>query len=183
MAIPLGVALYVFARIVKACEKLIAPMATKLGIDRLLGDLTLLILTVLLLLLVIYALGLLMGIGVVAVFGKSLESTVLKLFPSLSYFKTMASEKLDFRDESTNWKAVILFYEDSYQGGFIIEEEPDLITFYVMKGTTLNDGEVHIIPREKVKFFEIPPSELVHRSRQYGKGFLSLIKQHSAELQ
>ena len=62
LAIPLAIVLYVFGRIVGIFKKIIAPLAAKMGIDRILGELTLTIFAIALIILIILLLGLLMQI-------------------------------------------------------------------------------------------------------------------------
>jgi hypothetical protein len=180
LAIPLGVVAYVFIKLVGILEKLVTPLAAKLGIEKILGELTLTILAILVLLLLMFLLGLLMQLSFIAVFGKSLEDTVIKFIPSLNNFKDMMAEKLRLEDLSGNWKPVLMFHDDNYQPGFIIEESEDLITVYIVKGTTLNDGEILITRKDKLSFTDITASQIHSFSKQFGKGYLSLIKKSNS---
>jgi uncharacterized membrane protein len=176
LAIPLGVVLYVFIKLVEIFEKLISPLATKLGIERILGELTLTIITVFLLLVFMFLLGLLMQLSIVSSFGKSLEDVVVKFVPSLNQIKTMAAEKLDVENTSNTWKPVLLLHEKKYFPAFVIEELNDLITLYTIIGTSINDGEILITRKSDVSIVEITASQIRLFSKQYGKGYLSLIE-------
>ncbi|HTQ64553.1 MAG TPA: hypothetical protein VMI12_07125 [Puia sp.] len=177
LAIPLGVAVYVFLKILELFKKLIRPVAEKMGIERILGELTLTIFAVFLIILVIILLGLLMRFSVIAGFGKSIDEVMTKLVPSFNELKSMAVEKLNLETELNTWKPVLLFHKRKYLPAFIIEEQTDLVTFYVVMGTNIHDGELLITEKNEVAFTPITTEEIHHNSRQYGKGYLSLIKQ------
>ncbi|HEY9256940.1 hypothetical protein [Chitinophaga sp.] len=153
----------------------ISPIATNLGIQKMLGELTLTILAVFLILLIIVLLGLLMQINSVAGIGKKMEDIAFRIFPSLNQVKLLAAEKLDFDSQSTNWKSVLIYFEEKYSPAFLVEEKDDLQTFFVMKGTTLEDGEILITTKKSVTLIEISSVQLHQYCRQFGKGFLPLI--------
>src|SRR4249919_1345648 len=65
LAVPLAIVGYVLIRVILIIRKLITPIATKIGIHHVLGNATLSIITVLLIILFIFGLGLLMQIRIV----------------------------------------------------------------------------------------------------------------------
>lgn len=176
LAIPLGVIVYVLIKLVGIFEKIISPIATRLGIAKILGEITLTVIAVFVLLVLMLLLGLLMQFSVVAAFRKSLEELVLKFIPSLNHLNTMAAEKFDFDDATNTWKPVLLYYENKYSPAFLIEENDQLITFFLIKGTSLAEGEILITGKNDVQFTEMTFAQMHQYNKQYGKGFLSLIK-------
>ena len=175
LAIPIGTILYIFIKLLNMLIHVISPIATNLGIQKMLGELTLTILAVFLILLIIVLLGLLMQINSVAGIGKKMEDIAFRIFPSLNQVKLLAAEKLDFDSQSTNWKSVLIYFEEKYSPAFLVEEKDDLQTFFVMKGTTLEDGEILITTKKSVTLIEISSVQLHQYCRQFGKGFLPLI--------
>lgn len=176
LALPLGVVAYVFLKILSAFEEMIKPIATKLGVDKLLGEITLTVIALIVLMILMFLLGLLMQLSAVAGFRKNLEELVLKFIPSLNHLKTMAAEKLDFDEATSGWKPVLLFYENKYSAAFIVEENDKLITFFLTKGTSLSEGEIVITDKSEIVFSEITSRQMHQCSKQYGKGYISLIK-------
>ncbi len=73
IALPLGIVLYILARLVAGLEVVIQPVAEALHIQKLLGELTLTILSVFVIILIVIFLGLLMQLPFVASFSKQLE--------------------------------------------------------------------------------------------------------------
>ena len=145
---PLGVVVYVFIKLLDIFQKLINPLAIKLGIERILGELTLTIFAVFLLLLLMFLLGLLMQFSAVAGFGSNLEELVLKFVPSLRNLKTIAAEKLELENAANSWKPVMVLHEKKYFPAFIIEELNELMTLYLIRGTGINEGEILITSKK-----------------------------------
>jgi hypothetical protein len=176
LAIPLGVIAYVFVKIIVLFEKLVSPITQKLGIQRILGSLTLLIVAILLLLVLMFILGMLMQLSFVSGYGKTIESTVAKFVPSLNNVQSMVAEKLNLQNATAGWKPVLLLHENKYQPAFVIEELDDLITIFIMKGVSLDDGEILITSKSEVVTTDITANQIHIFSKQYGKGYLALIQ-------
>ncbi|RAJ05474.1 hypothetical protein LX64_02632 [Chitinophaga skermanii] len=181
LAIPLGVIIYVFIKITHLLILVISPVAVDLGIDKILGELTLTIIALMILFLLVCVLGLLMQIRTIEGFGRKLETIALKLFPPLNQLKSLAAENLAFTNQSATWKAVIVYYEEKYNPAYLVEENDTLATFFIMKGTAMQDGEILIVEKSLIKMFEISSMQLHQNCRQFGKGFLSLIPKDGLE--
>lgn len=176
LAFPVAIFAYVFIRIVSIFEKMIGPVAAKMGIDKIFGEITLTIIALLIIMLLILLLGLLMQISAVANMGREMEAVVLKFIPSLNQLKVMAADKLDVENSQNTWKPVILFYEQKYNAAFIIEENDELITLFVSKGTSLQEGEIVTTHKKELGITPVSYSDLHKCSKAYGKGYISLIK-------
>ena len=79
LGIPIAVILYVFIRILIVLEKLISPAAEAIGIERLLGEVTLTILALGVIMLLVLLLGFLTRIRKVENIRTEMESRVLKI--------------------------------------------------------------------------------------------------------
>jgi hypothetical protein len=176
LGIPIAVIMYVFIRILVVMEKLISPAAERIGIERLLGEVTLTVLALGAILLFILLLGFLTRIRKVENLRTEMESLVLKFIPSLYQLKAMADDKLDLQNAKDTWKPVILLHENKYSAAFIIEEEGDLITLLVSKTVTLSDIEILVTKKSEVKTIPVNYMDLQRCSKAFGKGFISLIK-------
>ncbi len=91
--------------------------------------------------------------------------------------KTLTADKLDFDTNADQWKPVLLYYEEKYCPAYIVEEDERMISLFMMKGATLSEGEVLITEKSKVKMESITAVELHQFSRQFGKGFLSVLRE------
>jgi uncharacterized membrane protein len=177
IAIPLGVVVYIGLKIFEMLGKVIEPISKQFGAERIFGELTVTILVVFVLLMFVFILGLLMRVAIFASFGKNLEEIVFKFFPSLNQLKVTAAEKLDLETNTASWKPVLLFFENKYNAAFVIEKNDTFITLFVIKGIDISSGEILITKIQEVQIQEISSKELHQYTRQYGKGFLSMLKE------
>jgi len=175
LAVPLAIILYVFGRILEIIKKVIAPVAEKWGIHRLLGDATLTILAILFIALIILFLGFLLRIDSVSKIRQQIEDLILKFVPSLNFLKLMAADKLELANSQNAWKPVLLFIESRYNAAFIVEEDESMVTLFVSKGTTLKDGEIVTAYKKDILIVPATYEQLNKFSRSFGKGFISVV--------
>lgn len=175
-ALPLGVVAYVFIRFVSIFEKIVSPLAKKAGIENILGELTLTVLAIAIMLLMIFFLGILMRFSFFSSVNRQLEEVILKLAPSLNHFKMMAAEKLDIDNASTAWKPVLIYVEEVYLPAYIIEENKQWITFAKVKAPSTQPDEIAIIKKENTSYVEITMLQMRQFNRQFGKGYIALIE-------
>ncbi|WP_443937402.1 hypothetical protein [Pedobacter sp. MW01-1-1] len=177
LAIPLGVVLYVFAKIIGVLQKVIAPLAAKLGIDRIWGELTLFILTIVIIVLIILLLGLLMQVAFVSVLKNQVEEIILKFVPSLNQLKLMAADGLDYDEEENKWTPVLVKMIDkgSYHPAFIIEEDENLVTLFLCYDTALKKGQILTYEKNQVELKPVGYLDLKRASREAGKGYIALL--------
>jgi alpha-D-ribose 1-methylphosphonate 5-triphosphate synthase subunit PhnI len=71
----------------------------------------------------------------------------------------------------------LLFFENKYNAAFFIEKNDIFITLFVIKGIDISSGEILITKIQEVQIQEISSKELHQYTRQYGKGFLSMLKE------
>ena len=176
IAIPLGVVIYIGKKIFEMFEKVVEPLSKQFGIQKIFGELSVTILVVFILIILVFILGLLMRVTIFASFGKRLEELVFYFVPSLNQLKVTAAEKLKIETESETWRPVLVLFENRYQAGYIVDHIEDYFTLFVIKGIDISQGEILIVKKEVVQVQDITVKELNHFTKQYGKGFLSLIK-------
>ena len=178
LAVPLAIVLYVFLRVIEVFKKLIAPVAEKIGVDRVRGELVLTILAIALIILIIVLLGLLMQITVVATVRSQVENIILKFVPSLNQLKLMAADTLDLDTEENTWRPVLLYTKEKakYNPAFIVEEDEEMLTLFICLETNIRKGEILIVNKEKVSTIPISFTDLHKSTRAAGKGFLGIIK-------
>lgn len=183
LAVPLAIVLYVFLRVIAIFKKLIAPVAEKIGVDRVRGELVLTILAIALIILIILLLGLLMQITVVATVRSQVEDIILKFVPSLNQLKLMAADSLDLDSEENTWRPVLLYTKEKakYNPAFIVEEDEELLTLFICLETNIRKGEILIVHKEKVSTIPITFTELHRCTRAAGKGFLEIIRSHTGK--
>ena len=176
LGIPIAVIFYVLIRILVVVEGIISPAAEAIGIEQVLGQITLTLLALVIIMLFVLLLGLLTRIRRVENIRTEMESLVLKFVPSLYQLKAMADDKLELQNAKDTWKPVILHHEGMYNAAFIIEEEGDLITLLVSKTVTMNDTEILVTKKSEVETIPVNYMDLQKCSKGFGKGFISLIR-------
>jgi hypothetical protein len=175
LALPLAIAVYVLHKFIKKFETILAPIAKKFGVDSVLGELTLTFFAVLAILAIVFILGLLMQIPLVASLRKEVESWILKFIPSLNHLKLMAAEKMDLENAATNWKPVFLQKGDQCMPAYVIEENNDWITLALAKGPKTEPGEIMVMKKSSVSYKEITMKQMHDFNKHYGKGYISLM--------
>jgi hypothetical protein len=174
LAVPIGIIAYVFLRFVRLFEKLAEPIAKKLGVERILGELTLTILAIVGILLLVFLLGLLMEMAFIAQVGKDMDALILRFFPSLNHFKLEAAEKLGVDDATQNWRPVLLHRANTLMPAYVIEETAEWVTLGLVKGYHTEPVDMLIIKRSEVSYQDISLKEMKSFSKQYGKGYISI---------
>jgi hypothetical protein len=175
LALPLAIVLYVLYRFMKIFETALAPLVKKFGVETVFGELTITFFAVLLMLAIVFILGLLMNISLIANMRRVVESWILKFIPSLNHLKLMAADKLDMENAVTNWKPVLLEKGSECLPAYIIEEDAEWITLAIAKGTTTEPKDMLIIKKSAVSYREISIKQMHDFNKQYGKGYISLI--------
>lgn len=176
IGVPIGIIVYVFIKFVGIFEKLIEPVSKKFGIEKLLGELTLTILAVFVLLVLIFLLGMLSKIPLIKKFSQFTEEVVLKIFPSFSYFKTIGAEKFDIENAENTWKPVVVIKENEMFPAFLIDEDADWITLIKVKAPGTDLGDFIIGRKNKMVIKEISIKEMKILNKQYGNGYLKYLK-------
>ena len=172
-AIPLGIVIYLFSKIVTSLERLVEPLANAVGVQRLLGEFALLIISVVIIMLFCFVLGLLLQrAAVLRVVGDSIEGFAVRVIPSLGLLKSMAGEKLEIQVADA-WKGILLQEGDSWVPAFLIEESEKWQTVFIPEAPAADGGEVRVFARGSITFREIDLGEVRGALSLYGQGLAS----------
>jgi hypothetical protein len=175
LAVPIGIIVYVFIKLLEIFEKLIGPVSKKFGVDHLLGELTLTIFAVFILLVLVFILGMLRKLPLVKKFSLFMEEVVMKVFPSFSYLKTMGAEKFDIEEAGNTWKPVIIKKENELFPALLIDENNDWVTLIKVKAPGTDLGDFLICQKRTIKIQETTIKEMKQLNKQYGKGYLKYL--------
>ncbi len=171
----LAVIAYILIKIGGILKKIIVPIAHQLGMQTDLGEITITILSILALIVLIFAFGFILMLPAVSKLKEKLEFLVLKIYPPLSYFKVMADEKLKVDSAMANWKPVLALMDDQYWPAFIIEENEEWVTLSVLYVPNSDPMEILIARKDDTPMIPMTTKQMLHHNRLYGKGHLSLI--------
>lgn len=176
LAVPLGIVLYAVVQLVRLFEKAVQPLSEKFGVEKLLGELTLTIFAVFILLMLILLLGVLMRFSFMKVFSGYLEEIVLKIFPSFALIKTLGAEKLGIENVDNTWRPVLVKRSNECFCAFLIEENGEWINLVKVKSPNSEIGDTLIILKSSVVLLELTHKEMKLYNKQFGKGYLPLLK-------
>jgi len=184
LAIPTAIVLYVFGKIVGIFSKIIAPVAAKMGVQHILGELTLTVFAIIILIIIILLLGLLMQVAIVSTVKNQVEDVILKFIPSLNQLKLLAADVLDLDTEEIAWRPILLYTIEKakYNPAFIVEEDEEMFTIFICLEPNVKKGEIFMVNKEKVTFIPITFGELHRCSRAAGKGYLKIISEYNKNI-
>ena len=177
LALPLAVVLYVAIHFLKVFQTIMLPVSKTVGVTGILGEIILTILAVFCMLVIVFVLGLLMQFSFIASSRIYLEEIILKMVPSLNHLKLLADEKLMTGEVISNWKPVLMENEEGIIPAYLIEETNELATFSKIKSPGIEAGEIVIVRKDRSRYTEISMSQLRVFNKQFGKGYITLIKQ------
>ena len=167
-AVPVGIIAYVIGKMLSTVETLVSPIAQRIGIEHLLGEFTLIILALLVFLGFCWLLGWLVQRALfLQEFGNSIENFAVRLIPSLSIIKSMATEKLSAETES-RWKGVLLEEDGAWQPAFMTEETEQWQTFFIPDAPKGDAGSLRTIPKGSAQIKLISIATVHDLLRLYG---------------
>lgn len=175
LAIPLAIIFYVFFRVIEIIEKIISPLAKKLGVMHIFGEITITILDIIVLLLMCFLLGLLVQVRAVEKFRLYIQEKILYFIPSLHHLKMMADDKMQTEKTEDQWKAVLISQFGDYWPAYIVEEKDDWIAYVRVEVPTAKPGKFFIAKKSEVTYVEISMSEMRHLNRHFGKGYIDIL--------
>ena len=176
LGIPILLSIYFFIKVEILFEKVVEPIAHQMGVEKILGEITLTLFAIVLLILFLFFLGLLMRVSFIASVSNDVEAIVLKLVPSLNRIKMMAAEKLDMELEEKIWLPVLVFIDDAFVPAFVIEEDAVWVSLLTVKVPGSDPENLVIKKKEGLQLIPITLKELNSNNRQFGKGYIGIIK-------
>jgi hypothetical protein len=171
----LAVISYILFRLGGVFKPVIVPIAHKLGMQNDLGEIAITLLAMAAMLILIFVLGSIALLPSVSVYKDQFERVLLKIYPPLSYLKTMEEEKLKVNTERAGWKPVLALMYDQYWPAFIVEENEEWVTLSVLYVPNSDPMEVVIARKADTPMIPMTTKQMLHYNRAYGKGHLSLI--------
>lgn len=174
LALPMLAIFYIGFKIVRIIETLISPLAHKVGIQRLLGELTLTIFAILILLIFFLILGVLLHVNLLRELNKQVEDVAYKLIPRLYKVKALAFDD-DKNTFSKGWNPILLKEDESWIPAYITEENENWITVYIPDAPDGNTGAVKILDVSSAIYKIIDGRKLHSILHNYGKGMIEVI--------
>jgi len=171
----IAIIIYLLIKIIGFLEQIIGPVAKKLGMENVFGEITITILAILAIIIIIFILGTISSMPFISNYRQKFEDMLLKLYPPLSYFKVMADEKLNVQSASGGWKPVLALMDDQYWPAFITEENEEWVTLNVVYAPNSDPMELLIARKDSLHYIPMTTQQMFAINRMYGKGFISMI--------
>lgn len=168
--IPIGILLFLFSRALKTFEKIVGPLAEKMGMAKVLGGLTFLVLAIICFVILSYLVGLIAKISYLRSIRTWASNIVLKMFPTLENIKALATDKLDI-DAPNAWESVLLKDGEGWSPAYITSHNNEQLTFFIPSPPKGETGRITIRDKKTAEYKPIHVSELLHGLKQYGKTF------------
>jgi uncharacterized membrane protein len=174
LALPLLAILYFGLKVVGIIEKIISPLANRVGIQHLLGELTLTIFALVILLMIFFILGILLHINVLRDINKQIEAVAYKLVPKL--YKVKAFALSDDDDAFTKgWETVLLKDGDSWVPAYITEKSGEWISVFMPESPDGKSGQVKLIEAATTEYKFIDGMKLRSIIHHYGSGMIESV--------
>jgi hypothetical protein len=175
LTLVIGVIAYILIKVDGILKKIITPIAHKLQMENIFGELTITILAILSIVILIFVLGFISELPSFSRYKEKMEEFFLKIYPPLSYLKVMADEKLHIERVKADWKPVLALIDNRYLPSFVVEENEEWVTLSVLYVPKSDPMEILIVRKDATQLIPMTTAQMLHNNRLYGMGHLSLI--------
>ena len=173
LAIPLLAIFYIGLKIINLIEKLITPLANKFGVHRLLGELTLTIFALIILLILIYLFGILLRLKIMNNLHKQVEGIAYKIMPQLYKIRSLATDS-DGDGFSQGWRPVILEEENSWTPAYITASTEEWITVFLPEAPDGRNGQIKMLKASATRYKTVDGLKFHGMIHHYGIGMIEL---------
>jgi uncharacterized membrane protein len=173
LALPVLALLYLGFKIIRIIEKLISPLANKVGVQHLLGELTLTIFALVILLIVFFILGILLHVNLLRDLNKQVEAVAYKLVPQL--YKVKAFALNDESDSfSEGWETVLLKEGKNWVPAYITDASGEWISVFLPQAPDGKNGYIKLIEASSINYKVIDGMKFRSIVHHYGNGIISV---------
>jgi uncharacterized membrane protein len=166
---PIMVLVLIFEKAIVWTQSVLQPLKSQIPDERILGVGLFTLLSLLLVLSLCYAAGMLYEKKSVRKMLSFVEDNVLAFIPGYRMMQTAAKQTLQDNDEP--WKVVIVSENDDLRLAIEIEECSDGYSMlFFPEPPDGKSGEMRLLPASKFKRTDIPVTKLIKLVRNYGRG-------------
>ena len=170
--VPLYLAVLLLGKVMQKLVAIVKPIANLLP-EWVPGDQ---ILSLLLVVLICFVVGLLVRTSRGSAVRDKLEHTLFGKLPGYSLFRSLSLRATGHSDQAS-WKPAIAEIEDAYVPAFIVERLADgRYTVFVPSVPTPFAGAIYVMTPERVHAVDVPVGQAVRAISQWGVGTKSLIE-------
>jgi uncharacterized membrane protein len=171
--LPVVLLFIILSKAYEILHKLASPLAKKMP-DLILGLDGSNLLAILLIVLICFISGFLFKSVTVQGWIKGLEENVLAYLPGYFMIKSIAADAVG--NESAHEMTTVLIKDgDTWNIGFLVEENAKLCTVFIPEAPRHDSGEVKIVPLDWIKKVNVGANRTALSLKRYGKGALAHI--------
>ena len=174
LTLVIGVIAYILIKVGGILKKIISPIAHKLQMENIFGELTITFLAILSIIILVVVLGFISELPSFSRYKEKMEDLFLKIYPPLSYLKMMADEKLQVETVKADWKPVLALIDNRYLPSFVVEENEEWVALSVLYVPKSDPMEILIIRKDTTQLIPMTTAQMLHNNRLYVRGHLSL---------
>jgi uncharacterized membrane protein len=139
------------------------------------------LITIVLLILICFVSGLLFRSPTVRRWINKLEDEYLSYLPGYTMMKSITSDVIGDKNDH-GLVTVLVLEEETWQVGFLIEENKDHCTVFFPEAPRHESGELKIVPLSWVTKVNVKTRETTKSLQRYGKGTLSWLEHNKPDL-
>ena len=133
------------------------------------------VLSMLLVLIVCFLVGVLVHTAIGRAAKKSLEKSVLERIPGYELLRSLG-RRATGQTGGSDWQPALIEIEEALVPGFIVESvDADLITVFVPSAPTPFAGAVYVIARHRVHPLDVPFTQAIKSISRWGTGSKELV--------
>ena len=133
------------------------------------------VLSILLVLVVCFLIGLLVHTAIGRSAKKSIEKSVLERIPGYELLRSLG-QRATGQSGSSDWQPALIEIEEALVPGFIVESvDDDLVTVFVPSAPTPFAGAVYVIARQRVHPLDVPFTQAIKSVSRWGTGSKELV--------
>ena len=133
------------------------------------------VLSILLVLVVCFLIGLLVHTAIGRSAKKSIEKSVLERIPGYELLRSLG-QRATGQSGSSDWQPALIEIEEALVPGFIVESvDDDLVTVFVPSAPTPFAGAVYVIARQRVHPLDVPFTQAIKSVSRWGTGSKDLV--------
>jgi uncharacterized membrane protein len=171
--IPFVILLAVAGKAYAVMEKVAAPIAKAIGIERIGAVAVINIVTVLAIVAVCYVAGLLATSNVGKRAYRRIDERMLDIFPRYGFAKSMAAGMHD--EQISAMKVVLVSFDDQAQVGFEVERSDERVVVFLPGSPDPWSGVVSLVTPDRVKPLQVDFTKAVRAMKLTGRGALKML--------
>jgi uncharacterized membrane protein len=179
--VPVGVIVFMIAKVVGVLYQLSRPITARLPFKNVAGIGVNTLMSVILLWLTCFLAGIFMRTKLARRIISWLEERVLIYIPGYSYIRARTTDMFS-KEKTEAWKPATIFVDDNEVICFVIDETEDYCSIFLPSSPVPSSGSICVRKKANVTFLPIKVAEAVSMIRQFGKGASSSVEKVKNEV-